>query len=143
MQSKEVAAGLSKRTILGKTYRPDVHFNRPSVDDVRTTPSVRIYPADVQLLADRFLRIRAGKNLSIRTLPFRMDATKLRPCGRSLFLPPFFPPAPLAHSLASARTLGIFFIKIKNKIKLGSCCPLEKREKKFGFSIPKIHRLRG
>jgi hypothetical protein len=76
--------GLSKRTILGKNYSPNVHFVRPSVDDIRTTPSVRIYPTDAQLLADRFLnflRIHAGKNPFARTLPVRTDTA--RPCGHT------------------------------------------------------------
>jgi hypothetical protein len=65
--------GLSKRTILGKNDRPDVHFVHPSVDDVQTTPSIHIYTVDAQLLADGFLRVRAGKNPSIRTLPVHLD----------------------------------------------------------------------
>jgi hypothetical protein len=53
------------------TIRTSILSVRP-----RTTPSVRIYPVDPQLLADGFLRIRADKNLSERTLPVCADATK-------------------------------------------------------------------
>jgi hypothetical protein len=70
---------LSKRMILGKNYRPNVHFVRSSVDDIRTTPSVRIYPTNAQLPAYgffNFLRVRAGKNPSARTLPVRLDTRK-------------------------------------------------------------------
>jgi hypothetical protein len=37
---------MSKRTSYGKIYRPDVHFVWTSVDIVRTSACVRIYPAD-------------------------------------------------------------------------------------------------
>ena len=48
-------AGLTKRTFLDENQRMDVHFVRPSVDVVRTSARVRIYPANADSPADKFL----------------------------------------------------------------------------------------
>jgi hypothetical protein len=54
-------ATLSKRTFLGKTDYPDIHFVRPSAFIVRTTSSARFYPADAVLPADGFLPHPRGR----------------------------------------------------------------------------------
>jgi hypothetical protein len=90
---------LSKTTILDKNYCLDVHFVRPSTNHVRMTPSFCIYPADAQLPADMFLRVRAGKNPSTWTLPVRTNATKLHPRGSVVH--------PRRCTKASSRTLPV------------------------------------
>jgi hypothetical protein len=103
--------GLSKRTILAKNYHPNVHF-------IRTTPSIRIYPADRQLPADGFLHVHAGKNPSARThSSIRVDTA--RPCGRSLSFPPSLLPPSLAPYLLPScprrRSLMSAWMLEKNK----------------------------
>ena len=65
-----------KRTFLDENQRPDVLFVRPSADVVRTSSSVRVYPADALLPADAALLSADAVKNRVRT-----DAV-VRPRGR-------------------------------------------------------------
>jgi hypothetical protein len=118
--------GLSKRTLLGKNYRSDVHFVRPFVDDIQMIPSIRIYHVD------GFLRVHAGKNLSART---QVASARTRDCVRTDTVPPSPPPRPLARSFPHIHADAQKKIK-KLKIILFYFIARQKKEKKkLWFSV--------
>jgi hypothetical protein len=60
---------MSKRTSYGKNYHSEVRFIWTSVDDVRTSARVLVYPANAILLASGFLpSADAVKTASTRTI---------------------------------------------------------------------------